>query len=143
MGLNQIYPAFWINILQDLYGQAPHFHVLMQFLQSIREAVSRIIVGTCYESWLAQYGIASSLYFSERGFSVWKIWKFWRLYMFSLNLKISFFFFLVNREIYTGIKNKSVKCKIYTKKRKEKMQADIYLRKMSHQVTFKSLCREY
>ena len=29
-------------------------------------------------------------YFNERRFSVWKMWKFRRLYIFSLNMKISF-----------------------------------------------------
>ena len=34
------------------------------------------------------------------------------------------------------VKYKSVKRKIYTKKRKEKLQAEIYLRKTSHPVAF-------
>ena len=80
MGLNQIYLTFWINILQDLYGQSSHFQVLMRFLKKVREAHSRISVGTCCQSWLARHRIASSPYFSEWGFSVWKIWKFRRLY---------------------------------------------------------------
>ena len=90
MGPHQIYPTFSINILQDLHGQSSHFQVLMRFLKRAREAASRISIGTCCQSWLARYGIASSPYFSERGFSVWKMWKFRRLYVFSLNLKISF-----------------------------------------------------
>ena len=90
MGPNQIYPTFWINILQDLHGQSSHFQVLMRFLKRAKEAASQISIGTCCQSWLARYGIASSPYFSERGFSVWKMWKFRRLYVFSLNLKISF-----------------------------------------------------
>ena len=70
MGPNQIYPTFWINILQDLQWQSSHFQVLMQFLKRAGEAASRISIGTCCQSWLAQYGIASNPYFNERGFSV-------------------------------------------------------------------------
>ena len=89
MGPNQIYPTFWINILQDLHRESSHFQVLMRFLKRVRESASRISIGTCFQSWLERYGIASSPYFSERGFSVWKMWKFRRLYVFSLNSKIS------------------------------------------------------
>ena len=45
----------------------------MGFLKRAKEAVSRISVGTCYQSWLAQYGKASSKYLNEQGFSVWKM----------------------------------------------------------------------
>ena len=64
-GPNQIYPTFRINNLQDLHGQSSHSQVLMRFLKRVREATSRISVGTCFQSWLARYGIASSPYFSE------------------------------------------------------------------------------
>ena len=90
MGPNQICPTFWINSLQDLHRQWSNFKVLMWFLKRAREAASWISIGTCCYSWLAQYGIASSLDFSEWGFSVCKMWEFWRLHIFSLNLKISF-----------------------------------------------------
>ena len=86
---NQIYPTFWINILQDLHGKSSHFQVLMPFLKRAREAASPISVGTCCQSWLARYEIASGPYLKKR-FSVWKMWKFRRLHIFSFNLKISF-----------------------------------------------------
>ena len=89
MGSNQLYPIFWINILRDLHGQSSHFQVLMWFLKRARETASWISIGTCCQSGLARYGIASNPYFNERGFSAWKMWKFRRLYIFSLNLKIS------------------------------------------------------
>ena len=38
-----------------------------------REPASRISIGTCCQIWLAHYGIGSSPYFSEQGFSVWKM----------------------------------------------------------------------
>ena len=112
MGPNQIYLTVWINILQDLHGQSSDFQVLMRFLKRDGEAISRISIGTCFQSWLARYGIAQSPYFSERGFSVWKKWKFRRLYVFPLNLKISFTMsiqVLINfghKRIYTSL----VKC---------------------------------
>ena len=89
MGTYQTYPTFWINILQDLHGQSSNFQVLMRFLKGAREAASRISVGTWCQSWLARYGKASSPYFNEREFSVWKMWMFRGLYMFSLSFKIS------------------------------------------------------
>ena len=71
--------------MQDLHRQSSYFQVLMRFLKRARrEAASGISIGTCCQSWLAQYGIASSPYFSELGFSVWKMCKFQRLYIFSL-----------------------------------------------------------
>ena len=70
--------------MQDLHGQSSHFQVLMQFLKRAKEATSPFSMGNSCQSWLAQYGIASSPYFSEIGFSVWKMWKFRRWYIFSL-----------------------------------------------------------
>ena len=87
MDLNQIFPTVWVNILQDLHGQSSHFQVLMRFLKRAREAAKRISVDTCCQSWLVRYGIESSTYFSERGFSVWKMWKLWSLYTFFLTWK--------------------------------------------------------
>ena len=84
MSPNLIYPAFWINILQDLHGQSSYFQALMLFLKRAREAASRIPIGTCCQSWLARYGITSSPYFIERGFSVWKMRKFRRSRIFFL-----------------------------------------------------------
>ena len=89
MGPYQIYPIFWIKIWQDLHGQFSHLQASMRFLKRAKKAASRISIVTSYQSWLAQYGIASSPYFNEQGFSVWKMWKSGRLYIFSLNLKIS------------------------------------------------------
>ena len=64
MDPNQIYPTFWINILQDLQGQSSHFQVLMRCLKRARESASRVSMGTCCQSWLAlSHGVASSLYF--------------------------------------------------------------------------------
>ena len=88
-GLQLDIPDILINILQDFNGQSSHFQVLIGFLKRAREAASRISIGTCCQSWLAQYGIVSSTHFNERRLSVWKMWKFQRLYIFSLNLKIS------------------------------------------------------
>ena len=68
MGPNQVYATFRINILQDLHGQYSHFQVLMRFLKRARKAASRTSTGTCRQSWLARYGIASSSYFDEGGF---------------------------------------------------------------------------
>ena len=65
-----IFLTFWINILQDLQGQHLHFQVLMQFFKRAREAPSRISLGTCCQSWLARYGIASSPNFNK--FSIWR-----------------------------------------------------------------------
>ena len=84
MSPNQIYSTFWINTLQDLYGKSLYFRQLMQFLKWDREAASGKSINTCWQSWLARYGIASSPYFSERGFAVWKMWKFRRLYGYFL-----------------------------------------------------------
>ena len=89
-GLQLDIPDILINILQGFNGQSSHFQVLIGFLKRAREAASRISIGTCCQSWVAQYGIVSSTYFNERRLSVWKMWKFQRLYIFSLNLKISF-----------------------------------------------------
>ena len=58
MALNQIYPTFWINILQDLHGQSSHFQVLMRFLKRARESALQISIGTCCQNWLVRYGIA-------------------------------------------------------------------------------------
>ena len=85
MSPNQIYPIFWINILQDLHGQSSHFQVLIRFL---KRASWGILVGTCCQSWLARCGTALSPHFNEGFFYVWKIWNIRRLYIFSLNLKI-------------------------------------------------------
>ena len=67
-GLQLDIPDILINILQGFNGQSSHFQVLIGFLKRAREAASRISIGTCCQSWLAQYGIASSPHFSERGF---------------------------------------------------------------------------
>ena len=67
---NQICPTFWINILQDLHGQSSHFQVLTRFLKRVREAASPISIGTCCQSWLARYGIASRPYYSNSVVSV-------------------------------------------------------------------------
>ena len=67
--------------------QSSNFQVLMRFSKRAREPASRISIDTCCQSWLAWYEIASSLYFYERSFSLWKMWKFCRFYIFSLNWK--------------------------------------------------------
>ena len=40
------------------------------------------------------------------------------------------------------MKHKRTKREMYANKRKEKMQVDTYLGKTSHQLAFKSLCRD-
>ena len=96
MSPNEIYPTFWINILQDLHD---NLYISFNFLKGAREAASHISIDTWCQSWLSEYGIASSPHFNEREFSVWKMWKFWKLYIFSFSLKMSF---IMSGNVHSG-----------------------------------------
>ena len=59
--------------MENLQGKSSHFQVLMQFITIAREHTSQISIDPCCQSWLAGYGIASSPYFKEQWFYVWKM----------------------------------------------------------------------